>query len=134
MTTGEKIKALRKAAGLTQKALGEKCQMPDSQIRQYELGMVTPKIEQLRRIATALGVGLDAFIDMDLDGADELARSLTKTYNDLLGDIPRTRQEAEDWKENVLLGNYRKLNKTGRNRLIEDSENYTFNPKYTEPE
>lgn len=54
MTIGERIRFLRKKAGLTQKALGEKCKMPDSQIRQYELGMVNPKIEQLQRIATAL--------------------------------------------------------------------------------
>ena len=54
MTIGERIRVARKKAGLTQKALGERCQMPDSQIRQYELGMVTPKIEQIQRIATAL--------------------------------------------------------------------------------
>lgn len=54
MTIGERIRTARKKAGLTQKALGERCQMPDSQIRQYELGMVTPKIEQIQRIATAL--------------------------------------------------------------------------------
>lgn len=54
MTIGKRIKEKRKEKGLTQKALGIKCQMPDSQIRQYELGMVNPKIEQVQRIATAL--------------------------------------------------------------------------------
>lgn len=134
MTTGEKIRAARKAAGLTQKKLGEKCQMPDSQIRQYELGMVSPKMETLRRIATALGVGLDAFIDLDLDGGDELARSTMEMRDQLLGGTPRTRQEAEDWKENILVGNYRKLNTIGRNKLLEDSEDYTYIEKYTEPD
>lgn len=55
---GENIRTARKKAGLTQKALGEKCNMPDSQIRQYELGMVNPKLEQVRRIADALNVPL----------------------------------------------------------------------------
>lgn len=63
MATGERIKAARKKAGLTQKALGEKCNMPDSQIRQYELGMVNPRIEQLRRIAAALGVYISDLVD-----------------------------------------------------------------------
>lgn len=63
MATGERIKAARKKAGLTQKVLGEKCNMPDSQIRQYELGMVNPRIEQLRRIAAALGVYISDLVD-----------------------------------------------------------------------
>lgn len=63
MTTGQRIKLARKEAGLTQKALGEKCNMPDSQIRQYELGMVNPKKEQLQRIANALSIPLIELLD-----------------------------------------------------------------------
>ena len=62
MTIGERIRFFRKKAGLTQKALGEKCKMPDSQIRQYELGMVNPKIEQLQRIATALNCDISELL------------------------------------------------------------------------
>ena len=148
MTTGERIKAARKAAGLTQKALGEKCQMPDSQIRQYELGMVSPKIEQLRRIAAALGVGLDAFLELDLGGVDELtrptqdmvnnllddandlARSAMETRNQLLKDVPRTREEAEKYKEILLLEQFYQLNPEGQTAAVEAVENLTFNPKY----
>lgn len=131
MTTGEKIRAARKAAGLTQKKLGEKCQMPDSQIRQYELGMVNPKMETLRRIATALGVGLDTFIDLDLDSAGTLARSAMEMRDSLLGDTPRTRQEVENWKESVLLEQFRQLNDEGQTKAVEAVENLTYNPKFT---
>ncbi len=63
MTTGERILFQRKKARLTQKALGELCQMPDSQIRQYELGMVEPKMNTIRRIATALHIPISELID-----------------------------------------------------------------------
>ena len=66
MSIGEQIRSARKAAGLTQKALGDRCQMPDSQIRQYELGMVKPKLEQLQRIANALDIDVSLLLDVDV--------------------------------------------------------------------
>lgn len=62
MNIGEKIKKLRLEKGMTQKVMGELCSMPDSQIRQYESGKVMPKLEQIIRMATALGV--DPFDDI----------------------------------------------------------------------
>lgn len=71
MTTGERIRAARKRAGLTQAELAERigvtqqvisqheqCGMADSAIRKYESGKVTPKIETLAKIAKALGVSV----------------------------------------------------------------------------
>lgn len=53
---GENIRYFRKLKGLTQKELGEKCNMTDSAIRRYENGGSTPKEENLSKIAQALGV------------------------------------------------------------------------------
>lgn len=53
---GENIRYFRKLKGLTQKELGEKCNMTDSAIRRYENGGPTPKEENLSKIAQALGV------------------------------------------------------------------------------
>ena len=38
MTVGERIRAARKAKGLTQKQLGEACGIAEPTIRRYELG------------------------------------------------------------------------------------------------
>ena len=80
MKIGDKIKTARKKAGLTQKALGERCQMPDSQIRQYELGMVTPKIEQIQRIATAL--------KCDITDLLSLTEAMPRLRNELQAEEP----------------------------------------------
>lgn len=55
MTTGEKIRAARKKAGLTQKQLGELCGIAEPTIRRYELGKLKPKLETLLKIAKPLG-------------------------------------------------------------------------------
>ena len=58
MTVKENIRRIRKEKGLTQKQLGELCQMNEVQIRQYELGKANPKIETIEKIASALGVNI----------------------------------------------------------------------------
>lgn len=54
MTVGERIRAARKAKGLTQKALAEACGIAEPTIRRYELGKLNPKYETLEKIARAL--------------------------------------------------------------------------------
>ena len=54
MTTGEKIRAARKAVGLTQKQLGVLCNIAESTIRRYELGKLRPKNDTLSKIAPKL--------------------------------------------------------------------------------
>lgn len=65
MPTGSRIKEIRKQKGLTQKQLGEKCGMYESQIRKYENGKANPKIETLQKIATALECNLSDLVDSD---------------------------------------------------------------------
>lgn len=56
MTTGQRIKAARMKAGLTQKELGTKLGVSESFIAQYETDKRNPKKETLEKIADALGV------------------------------------------------------------------------------
>ena len=66
MTTGEKIRQARVKKGLTQKQLGELCEIAEPTIRRYELGKLNPKKETLEKIAAPLGVYyLDLYGDDD---------------------------------------------------------------------
>lgn len=56
MTLGERIKAARKAAGMTQEALGKKLGVSGSYIAQYETNKRRPKPATLLKIADALDV------------------------------------------------------------------------------
>jgi len=62
---GDKIRKYRTARGLTQKELGEKCQLNESTIRNYELGNRYPDEVTLHTIADALGIDQHALADPD---------------------------------------------------------------------
>lgn len=62
MTIGERIKQARKLKGLTQKQLGELSETSEITVRQYELGKRQPRLEQLQRISTALGVEITELV------------------------------------------------------------------------
>lgn len=68
MTYGQRIKAARKKAGMTQTELAKKLGIPYQSIGQWEKDLRNPKLETLQRIADALGVHV-----LDLIGVvDEL--------------------------------------------------------------
>ena len=62
MTVGERIKAARKKAGMTQKELADKLGIPYQGISQYERGIRKPKIDTLVKIADSLGVTLEELL------------------------------------------------------------------------
>ena len=64
MNTGEKIKYFRTLNNMTQKELGKRTGIGEATIRKYELGIRNPKAEQLKKIADALGLGMNAFWDI----------------------------------------------------------------------
>lgn len=68
MTVGERIKRARKLKGLTQKQLGELSETSEITVRQYELGKRQPRLEQLRRIASALDVEWTDLVPEDQQG------------------------------------------------------------------
>lgn len=58
MTIGDRISAVRKLAGMTQKELGERAGIDPSTIRKYESGRLNPKFETVKKIADALEISL----------------------------------------------------------------------------
>ena len=64
MTIGERLRTLRKEAGLTQKELGEKLGVSASMIGQYETNLRKPKIETLEKIAAVLNISISELVDL----------------------------------------------------------------------
>jgi len=66
-TIGEKIRAARVAAGLTQKQLGlaigiENAKVAENTVQKWEYGKVIPSLQYLRPLANALKVSLDYLV------------------------------------------------------------------------
>lgn len=80
MTKGENIRKVRLERGLTQKALGELCGISEAQIGQYENNYRNPKLQTLKKIATALQVTISDLLD-DGDWAEYTDDIIKKDFN-----------------------------------------------------
>lgn len=61
----------RKARGITQKELAERCGLAEVTIRQYETGRRFPNAETLKRITKELGVKIVLIPEKELGGKNE---------------------------------------------------------------
>jgi transcriptional regulator with XRE-family HTH domain len=66
MTLGEKLRHLRREAGITFDELARRCGLYPLSVRLYERGAVVPSLGTARVLARALGVGLAEFEDCEL--------------------------------------------------------------------
>lgn len=65
-SVGERIRIIRKAAGLTQQELAAALNMQYQNISQYERGIRQPKIETIKRIADVLEVNFVFLLPLNL--------------------------------------------------------------------
>lgn len=69
MEFNERLAALRKERGLTQKALSEKTELHITQLQRYENGSTQPALDVIRKLAIALSVTADMLVfDQDERG------------------------------------------------------------------
>lgn len=59
---GEKLRAARKAAGLTQAQLAEKIGCTQRDISRWEAGLVEPGVLIVKKMAQALGCSMDDIV------------------------------------------------------------------------
>ena len=109
MKTSEKIRQLRIEKGLSQEALGEIVGVKKAAVNKYETGrVINIKKSMLVKLADALGV-LPATLLDDVDG-----------------------QAVYSSDEHYLIELYRKLNETGRQKIISYTEDLVALGKYTD--
>ena len=143
MTTGQRIKAARKAAGMTQKELGEKLGLSFQSIAQWENDLRNPKYDTLKRIAVALGVDREVlFTDREREisehsDIDGWCRAIDY-YNvhDLKGLIETMKQHnytlSDAEKETICA--LSKLNEIGQQEAVKRVEELTEIPRYRRQE
>lgn len=78
MTTGEKIKYFRNMHGISQDMLGELSGINTATIKKYESGIRNPKPVQLLKIANALGISINIFMDFDIRTVSDVLSMLFK--------------------------------------------------------
>lgn len=112
--TSDAIRRIRKEKGLTQKQLGERCGIADSNIRKYESGTQNPKLETIQKIANALEIDIDNLLNIEVE------KGFIKPTNSLdFFKKPKTTIETTDDNFVKIVNNYYKLNKEGREKALD---------------
>lgn len=120
---GQRIKALRETAHLTQEQLGEKVGVTGVTIMRYEKGLRHPKLEMLGDISTVLGAPLDTLLGPEYLKEGEFER--------ILSSVSAERSAFSDTLDRIEAA-LEKLNSDGRNKAVERVEELTEIRKYTE--
>ena len=106
---GERIRALRLDAGMTQEELAQRIGLKKQNISRYENSRVEPNIRTAKRIAEALGVSLE-----------EMAVGVTVSETPISSELEQFSSAAiltED--EQELLAKYQQLTELNKGRVLQ---------------
>lgn len=131
MSVGQRIKAAREQAGITQVELGEKIGVSGVAIMRYEKGTREPRLQQLRQIAQALDADVVYLISGQTSaeverGILEQAEIEAKYY------VKGRFAEAETWKarKDEIGKDLAKLNDDGQIEAVKRVKELTEVPRY----
>ena len=119
---GERIRALRLDAGMTQEELAQRIGLKKQNISRYENSRVEPNIRTAKRIAEALGVSLD-----------EMAVGVTVSEAPISSELEQFSSAAiltED--EQELLAKYQQLTELNKGRVLQQIDTLIENQKLGE--
>lgn len=128
MTTGERIRAARKKAGLTQVELAARLGVPYQSVGQWERDVRRPKLQTLQRIALALGTYVSEIVETGY-WSTITKEEAEASWAD--GTVGRTLINSDtDPQIRAILANAQKLNAQGLAKLEEYSDDLVSSGKY----
>lgn len=127
MTVSENIRYFRKERGYTQKQLSELAGIATITLQQYELEKREPKLENLQKIAEALGIPIAALLD--IDETDQALNTLSDFKN---VDVKQT--QYPDMFNLKELEPYFSLNRKGKDKALSYIDDLAKLPEYTSDE
>ncbi len=136
MTTGEKIKHFRNLRGISQETLGQLSGINSATIKKYEYGIRNPKPDQLMKIANALGISINMFMDFNIETVSDVLSLILKMDEQLDMDFEAEKDEDGSFIPSTIkisfknallnhkLGVYMKARELQEN-LINDTERFS---------
>ena len=135
LTIGEKIKKARKAAGLTQKELGERLGVQQATISSFEKNKTSIKVITAERIANA--IGCDIYDIITVEDVINRSKQILESFNpddwkDATNEV-RSELLTPQLKE-IIDSSFAELNIKGKKEAAKRVEELTHIDKYTEEE
>ena len=147
MTTGERIKAARKNAGMTQAELADKLGIPYQSIGQWERNQRNPKLETLRKIAAVLGCEITGLLDPAEYSFKIISAPDTDLLQQMVREVVQQSGESDSFylsglhdgnsvfityasDEKRILTAFNQLNPAGQTEAVKRVEELTEIPRY----
>lgn len=143
MSTGEAIKAARRAAGLTQAELAKRLGVTPQTVSQYERGLINPKLETLQKFAYALGTDVWNLTDplfvgqggvphlVPGENASEEQKERYKEHTAVMGKLlAMLRMEQEQKLLDQIISDFQHLNDEGQTKAVERVHELTEIARY----
>ena len=124
MTVGERIKAARISAKMTQAELAKKLEISYVVISQYENGKRNPKLETLQKIADALEVPVSDLLGLPTPANSDSPELTNQLFDNLVDKLKR----------NQLNEAFDKLNDKGQQKALEQVSDLTKITDYQKDE
>ena len=108
---GERLKALRKSRGLTQKQLGEQIHKSKAAIGSYEQGVQIPPTDVLISLAKLYHLSLDDLVGLNEPQPNDLSSQQQDLINDLMTILNADNMSAEELRQAQLkfIGNLTRM-------------------------
>lgn len=117
---GSKIREYRKSKGMTQETLAQLIGVKRAVISKYETNFISPSIDMLNKIASALDIPISSLLDNV--NALQYDKELNKSVQNALDLMAKQQPKRQ------LLKAFDQLNSEGQNKVIEYANDIT--PKY----
>ena len=125
---------LRKQAGLSQQELADKLGVSRSRIGMYETGKREPDLDDLQKIASALGTTSGVLLGeanlAELIAAETGNKVLMNTFEQMRAGNPDDPYLTFPQEEQRLLDLYRALNEEGQEKLVDYADDLVTSGKY----
>ncbi len=131
MTVADKIREMRKKAGLTQTQLAQKMGVTQGTITQYENGRRFPKLDTLTRIADAIGCDVLSLVTIEENGTHVIDLTTANVSPKDISKLLDARNDpSPNRKKDRLCRTFDLLNESGRDKLTSYAEDLLKIPQY----
>ena len=133
MDIGTKMRMIRKSKNFTQIDLAAKAGIAVNSLRLYEANKRQPRADQLRAIASALGVSIADLLDVKPSHAVDPNETEAERENRLVlpeGYFEKLATPEETARRDKLLASFIEMNATGQQKTVEQVSDLAKIPDY----
>lgn len=130
MSTGEKIRSLRKSLGWTQEQFAEKLDISRATVSKYESGTIIPTSQMCGKICAVTGCSLSDIVEDSSNSSDEQLFHAADLLQELFAVEGNASEAIGALALNVINQSFERLNIAGKLEVARYASGLTLKPEY----